>query len=488
MNEDTLEQQLYDDEAETFRNQLATVTDDGKRKWVYPKKPSGRFHKARIFVSAVLLLVLLLTPFIKVNNHPFMLFDFLNRKFILFGVLFGPHDFHLLVIAMISMVVFVILFTAVFGRIFCGWACPQTVFMEMVFRKIEYWIEGDAKDQRKLKAAPWTASKFFKKLTKQVIYFSIAFVISNIFLSYIIGMDELIKIITDPPSEHLQGLFAITVFSAVFYFVFSNFREQACTIVCPYGRLQGVLLDRDSIVIAYDNKRGEPRQRYKRDEGWENRGDCIECYQCVEVCPTGIDIRNGIQLECVNCTACIDACDDIMDKIKRPRGLIRYASLNSIEKPDRSGSDGKSKWRFTPRAIGYSTLLTILVTVLFILLLNRSEFSVTVLRTAGLLYQEQPNNMVSNLYDLNIVNKTFDKIPVALKLQGIDGELKLIGNDIVMEPQGNIDAKFLVLLPKNELTKMSTPIEIDIYSGDKLIKKVSTSFLAPLKKKKEPEN
>ncbi len=475
MNEDILEQQLYDEESETFRNQLATVTDEGKRKWVYPKKPSGRFHKARIFVSAFLLLILVFTPFLKIDGHPFMLFDFLNRKFILFGVLFGPHDFHLLVIAMISIVVFVILFTAVFGRIFCGWACPQTIFMEMVFRKIEYWIEGDARDQHKLNSAPWTINKSFKKFAKQIIFFGIAFFISNIFLSYIIGIDALVKIVTDPPSEHLQGLFAITVFSGIFYFVFSNFREQACTIVCPYGRLQGVLLDRDSIVIAYDNVRGEPRKRFKRDEGWENRGDCIECYQCVEVCPTGIDIRNGIQLECVNCTACIDACDDIMDKIKRPRGLIRYASINSIEK--------KTKWKFTPRAIGYSALLAVLVSVLVILMLNRSEFSVTVLRTAGLLYQEQPNNMVSNLYDLNIVNKTFDKIPINLKLEGLEGELKLVGNDLVIEPQGNIDAKFLILLPKNELTKMSTPINLGVYSGDKLIERVTTSFLAPMKKK-----
>ena len=357
--------------------------------------------------------------------------------------------------------------------------------MEMVFRKIEYWIEGDSKDQRKLKSAPWAVNKFFKKFTKQVVFFAIAFFISNIFLSYIIGIDELIKIITDPPSEHLQGLFAITVFSGIFYFVFSNFREQACTIVCPYGRLQGVLLDKDSIVIAYDNVRGEPRRRYKKEEGWENRGDCIECYQCVEVCPTGIDIRNGIQLECVNCTACIDACDDIMDKIKRPRGLVRYASLNSIQNSIRYGSDGKAKWKLTPRAIGYSALLTVLVTVLVILLANRTDFSVTVLRTAGLLFQVQPNGMVINLYDLNMVNKTFNDIAVTLKLENIDGELKLVGNEIVMKPQGNIDSKFLILLPKNELSKMSTPIDIGIYHGDKLIKKVTTSFLAPMKKKDE---
>jgi cytochrome c oxidase accessory protein FixG len=479
MKDEKLDQQLYDEESQTFRNQLATVTDEGKRKWIYPKKPSGRFHSTRIFVSAFLLAILIIIPFIKVNGHPFILFDFLSRKFILFGVLFGPHDFHLFVIAMIATVVFVILFTAVFGRIFCGWACPQTIFMEMVFRKIEYWLEGDGKDQRKLKAAPWTGGKIIKKLIKHTIFFAIAFFISNIFLSYIIGMDELFNIITDPPSEHLQGLFAISIFSGIFYFIFSYFREQVCTIVCPYGRLQGVLLDRDSIVIAYDNVRGEPRSKFKKDEGWDNRGDCIECYQCVEVCPTGIDIRNGIQLECVNCTACIDACDNIMDRIERPKGLIRYASLNSIEK--------KAKWRFTPRAIGYSVLLTSLTTVLVVLLLNRTNFSITVLRTPGLLFQEQPNDMVSNIYDLNIVNKTFDEIPISLKLENIEGELKLVGTDIVMEPQGNLDTKFLILLNKNELKKMNTPLEIGVYDETELIKKISTSFLAPLKKKEKSE-
>src|SRR4030066_798824 len=317
---------------ESFRDHIATITDEGKRKWIYPKKPSGKFYNARTIVSIFLILFLMIAPFIKVNGHPLLLLDILNRNFILFPIPFGPHDFHLFALAIIALAVFIILFTVIFGRVFCGWACPQTIFMEMVFRKIEYWIEGDSKDQRKLKSAPWTGIKFFKKFTKQIIFFGIAFIISNIFLSYIIGIDELIKIITDPPSEHLQGLFAITVFSGIFYFVFSNFREQACTIVCPYGRLQGVLLDRDSIVIAYDNVRGEPRRKFKKDEGWDNRGDCIGGYQCMEVCPTGIDIRNGIQLECVNCTACIDACDDIMDKVNRPRGLIRYASQNSIEK------------------------------------------------------------------------------------------------------------------------------------------------------------
>lgn len=464
---------------QTFRDEIATVTEQGKRKWIFPKKPSGRFYNARNIVSIILLIILFVTPFIKFNGHPFVQFDFLGRKFILFGVLFGPHDFHLFVIAIITLAVFIILFTAVYGRVFCGWACPQTIFMEMVFRKIEYWIEGDAKDQRKLKAAPWTGEKIFKKTLKHAIFFGLSFIISNFFLAYIIGMDELISIVTDPPSEHISGLIAITAFSGVFYFIFSYFREQVCTLVCPYGRLQGVLLDKDSIVIAYDNVRGEPRGKLKKNIT-ANYGDCIDCFQCVEVCPTGIDIRNGVQLECVNCTACIDACDNIMDKIKKPRGLIRYASLNSIEQ--------KTKSKFTRRAIGYSLLLAALLTVLIYLLSTRTDFSFNVLRTPGLLFQEQPDNKISNIYDLNIVNKTFDEVPIDIKLENINGELKLVGNKIVLQPQGIVDAKFLVLLPNSTIDKMNTPLEIGFYKDDLLIKKVKTSFLAPLKRKDKNEN
>ncbi len=467
MNIDTI-----NEEHQEFRNQLATVTKEGKRKWVFPKKPSGRFHNARIFVSIILLAFLIIVPFIKVKGHPFMLFDFPNRSFILFSIPFGPHDFIIFALAMITLVVFIILFTVIFGRIFCGWACPQTVFMEMVFRKIEYWIEGDAREQIKLKTAPWTFKKLFKKGLKHLIFFGIAFFISNIFLSYIISMDKLIDIITDPPSKHLGGLFAITVFSGVFYFVFSYFREQVCTIVCPYGRLQGVLLDQDSIVIAYDYKRGEPRGKLKKGEDFSNRGDCIDCHLCVDVCPTGIDIRNGIQLECVNCTACIDACDSIMDKINRPRGLVRYASLKNIE--------NKEKFKFTSRMVLYSIILVILINILTVLLVNRSDYVITVLRTRGTLFQEQPDGKISNLYDLNIVNKTFDPANISMKINNIDGEIKLIGGNLNFQPQEIKEMKFMLSVNKESITKMNTPVKLDFFDGDKLIKSITTTFLGPV--------
>ena len=469
-----MEPEIIEEEKQEFRDHLATVTKEGKRKWIFPKKPSGRFYNARTIVSIFLLAFLVAAPFIKVNGHQFLLLDFPNRHFILFGVPFGPHDFHLFVLAMISLIVFIVLFTAIFGRIFCGWACHQTIFMEMVFRKIEYWIEGDANEQRKLKAAPWTSDKIFKKTLKHIIFFGISFFISNIFLSYIISMDKLIKIVTDPPSQHLSGLFAITVFSGVFYFVFSYFREQVCTLVCPYGRLQGVLLDQDSIVIAYDYKRGEPRSKLKKGDDFSNRGDCIDCHLCVDVCPTGIDIRNGIQLECVNCTACIDACDNVMDKIKRPRGLIRYASLRNIE--------NKAKFKFTPRMMLYSTILVILVSVLTYLMANRTDFNVNILRTPGMLFQQQPDGTISNLYDLNLVNKTFNPVQMQIKLLNPKGELKIIGSDLKLDPQQIVEAKFMILLPKESIKKMNTPVEIGIYDGNKLIKKIKTSFLGPVEK------
>ena len=366
--------------SESFRDSLATVNEKGKRNWIYPKKPSGKLYNARTYLSWLLLLVLFLTPFIKINGHPFLLFNVLKRNFILFGIPFGPHDFHIFVLAMITIIVFIILFTVVFGRLFCGWVCPQTIFMEMVFRKIEYWIEGSAKEQILLHQQKWNLNKSVKKLSKYSIFYAISFLISNIFLAYIIGIDELIKIITDPPSQHINGLIGIIAFSGVFYWVFASFREQVCTMVCPYGRLQGVLLDRDSIVITYDDKRGEPRGKIKKNEDQSDKGDCVDCHLCVDVCPTGIDIRNGIQLECVNCTACIDVCNDVMVKINKPKGLIRYDSINGVEK--------NQGFKFTARMKSYSVLLILLLSVLGYLIASRTDYSINILRTPGLMFQK----------------------------------------------------------------------------------------------------
>ncbi|NND63713.1 MAG: cytochrome c oxidase accessory protein CcoG, partial [Flavobacteriaceae bacterium] len=301
---------MKNEEKEKFRDSIATVDSEGKRAWLYPKKPSGRFYEYRKVVSYVLLAFLFAAPFIHVNGNQFIMLNVLERRFNIFGFPFWPQDFHLFVIMMIIGVVFVIFFTVAFGRLFCGWVCPQTIFMEMVFRRIEYWIDGDRGKQIRLDKMPWNAEKIKKRILKWTIFFIISFLIANVFLAYLIGSERLIRYVIDGPFQHVSTLISLLIFTGVFYFVFAWFREQVCIIACPYGRLQGVLLDNKSIVVAYDHKRGENeagRAKFRKNEDRPStgKGDCIDCFQCVHVCPTGIDIRNGTQLECVNCTACI---------------------------------------------------------------------------------------------------------------------------------------------------------------------------------------
>lgn len=458
--------------SETFRDTMGIVTEEGKRRWIYPKQPKGRYYFWRTILSSILLVILFGTPFIKSNGQPFMLFDVVNQKFILFGMPFGPNDFYLPGLAMITAIVFIFLFTAVYGRLFCGWVCPQTVFMEMVFRKIDYWVEGDHRKQKQLNTGRWTSEKIVKKCTKYLIYFVISFLVSNMLLSWIIGVDALNKIVTEPIHEHFAGFTSMMVFTGVFYWIFIWFREQACILVCPYGRLQGVLLDANSIVIAYDNVRGEQRGKIRKKQ-IRTEGDCIDCNECVVVCPTGIDIRNGTQLECVNCTACIDACDYVMDKIGKPRGLIRYDSLNGIKE--------KTKKIFTPRVIGYSIVQVILVGLLTFFVLTRSNIDVTILRTPGMFFQEQPDGRVSNLYDVKMLNKTFDNQKLTFKLLSPNGTIMMLGGDITVLPQTVEQGKFFVFLEQSEIQKLSTPLTIGVFSEGKMIHQIHTTFLGPVK-------
>ncbi|MEW6651835.1 MAG: cytochrome c oxidase accessory protein CcoG [Bacteroidota bacterium] len=458
---------------EAFRDSLATVTSEGKRKWIFPKKPSGRFHTVRSILSIFLLIFLFGAPFVKIGGHPLLLLNVVDRHFIIFGVPFGPHDLYLFALIMIAFIVSVFLFTVVYGRLFCGWVCPQTVFMEMVYRKIEYWIEGDWQKQKALKSTAWNGEKIFKKTSKQIIFFAISFLIANTFLSYIIGVDKLYIFIADGPGKHFGTFLAVAIFSGLFYLVFSRFREQACTLVCPYGRLQGVLLDQNSVVIHYDYKRGEPRGKLNKDEP-SSIGDCIDCHQCVDVCPTGIDIRNGTQLECINCTACIDVCDSVMTKISKPNGLIRYASKTQIE----TGIQPL----FTPRAIGYTVVLFLLIALITVLLIKRTQVELSVLRTPGMLFQEQPGEKLSNIYDLKLVNKTFNNFRVRLELENINGEIKIIGRELSLEPQGVTEAKFLVILPKADIKLLKTPIKIAVKSGSETLDVINTAFLGKVTK------
>lgn len=465
-------------ENEKFRDSIGTINEEGKRSWVYPKKPKGRFYKYRSYVSYVLLAILLLSPFIKVRGNQFLLFNVFERKFSIFGFPFWPQDFHLVVMSLIIAVVFITLFTVVFGRIFCGWICPQTIFLEMVFRKIEYLIEGDRNKQIRLDKQPWNAEKIKKRVTKWFVFFIVSFIIANVFLAYLIGSDELLQYISEGPFEHIRTLISLLIFTGVFYFVFAWFREQVCVIACPYGRLQGVLLDNQSVVVAYDYKRGEGKAgrgkiRKTEDRVAVGKGDCIDCKQCVHVCPTGIDIRNGTQLECVNCTACIDECDTIMTKVGYPTGLIRYASIDNIEK--------KAPFTFTPKMKGYVAVLTILIGVLIGMLFLRNDVQARVLRLPGQLYQHKENGIISNAYSYKIINKTVDEIEnVSYKLLSHKGKIETVTRQNFSVPkQGFAEGSLFIELHKSQLKKDKVEVEIGVFSGEKLIEKTTTNFLGP---------
>lgn len=464
----------YDEE---FRDTIATVDAAGKRIWVYPKKPSGPHHHWRIVVTIILLSLFFSGPFIQLNGKPLMLFNIFERKFILLGQAFWPQDFFLLALTLITFFVFTILFTVVFGRIWCGWACPQTLFMEMVFRKIEYWIEGDANAQRRLNKEPWGPEKLMKKGSKQFIFVIISLLIAHITMAYLIGIEQVKEIITQSPADHLSGFIGLLAFTGIFYGVFAYFREQACIVVCPYGRLQGVLLVKESIVVAYDWLRGEPRTKLKKGQTAieQKQGDCIDCKLCVHVCPTGIDIRNGTQLECVNCTACIDACDDVMLKIHKPKGLIRYSSYTAI-------NEGKQKI-LTVRVAGYAVVLTLLVSLLSYFIFTRTDIETTVLKTPGTLYTKTDDGLITNLYTFEFVNKTFEDISLEVKVESpASASLMKIGDPMILVPkEGILKNVFMVKLPEQEVTSMRMIVELGIYQKGKRIETAKAKFIGPMK-------
>ena len=460
---------------DTFRDALATVQDDGKRNWVYPKKVKGYFYKYRTYFSWLLLTILFAGPFIKVDGRPWLLFNIFERKFIIFGAVFWPQDTYLLIFLLLIFFVFIILFTVAFGRVWCGWACPQTLFMEMVFRKIEYLIEGDANQQRALNAQPWTPEKITKKTIKITIFALISLMIGHLVMAYLIGVDQVVEIVSSPPTAHMTGFIGLIAFSGIFMFVFTWFREQACLVVCPYGRLQGVMLDNNSINVMYDYIRGEPRAPIRKiAEENADKGDCVDCSLCVQVCPTGIDIRNGIQMECVNCTACIDACDEVMLKVDRPAGLIRYASENSIK-------EGFQKL-FTSKVKIYSVILSLLVAAFVTLLATRNDISATVTRFPGMTYQEREDGMVTNLYQITLINKTYDPQEVSLKSLAEGMTVEIVGEQLwVLEPQSKFEGRFFLVRKQGEVTVNQEKVELSLLHLGEEIDHIKTNFTAPVK-------
>ena len=459
-------------ENDDYRNHLYNQAQDGRRLWIYPGRIIGSLYRARTYFSYLLLILLFGLPWVEISGQPVFMFNVMERTFIFWTVPFYPQDFHLVALGLVCFLIFISLFTVLFGRVWCGWACPQTIFMEMLFRKIEYWIEGDDKAQRKLDEGPWNQEKVLKKSIKHVLFLVLAFAISNTFLMYIIGKKEWLKLVTEPPMNHLLGFMAIWIFTMVFYFVFARFREIVCMVVCPYGRLQGVLLDNNSIVVQYDHKRGDPRGKNTKGDPSNKQGDCIDCHWCVRVCPTGIDIRNGSnQLECIGCTKCIDACDEVMEKINKPKNLIRYDSLNGVN----SGTHLK----FTTRTAAYSFLLFGILAVFGYLMVTRKNYETTLLRMPGMTYQyNEKTKSVSNLYQIEILNKSKGKqhykITVAPPMT-----LIWVGKGISMIENGKM-AKgefFIKGIVGQQPRREKLPIMVTDTKGDTEI--IKTSFIQP---------
>jgi cytochrome c oxidase accessory protein FixG len=456
-----------------FLGSISTVDESGKRVWLYPRNAVGKLTRYRTVVAWILIGLMVAAPFIEVNGSPLLLFNVFERKFILFGKIFWPQDFQIFLLIMMAGMVFIGLFTVVYGRVFCGWVCPQTIFMESVFRKIEYWIEGDYKVRHALDKGPLNAKKVFKKTLKHIVFLLISYVIANIFLSYIIGVKEVMTIWSNPMAKP-SALISFVVFTLIFYWVFARFREQVCTTVCPYGRLQGVLQDKNTLMVIYDYMRGEKRAfwRAKENRVEARKGDCIDCGHCVTVCPMGIDIRNGTQLECTNCTACMDACDYIMRKTGQPEGLIRIDS--------ESGVAEKKAFKFSFRIVGYSAVLFVLMAIIVALLAFRTDVQTTILRTPGVSYQILPDDKVSNLYNIKLINKTSHEITVDIKLLDIPGQVDLVGKSLIVPSQGKAETVAFIILEKSEIQQLKTKLSLGVFSNDQKLETIKTTFIGPL--------
>lgn len=462
---------------EKKKTQLTTQDDTGKRLTVYPAVVKGFWYKRRAIFQWILLFVFLVIPWLEWGGNPLLQFNIPERRFFIFGLNLWAHDAPLIffVLGIAAFGLFIV--TAIFGRVWCGWACPQTVFIERVFRQIEIWTEGNHLKRRKLNQSGMSKEKIIRKSIKWVLYLGFAWVISNCFLAYFTGKDQLFEMMSHSPYENPTSFAIMAFFFGGVLFDFVWFREQFCTLVCPYGRFQSVLMDTNSLLVAYDQKRGEPRGKLKKNDPAANeKGDCIDCNKCVTVCPTGIDIRNGTQMECIACTACIDACDDVMEKIKKPKGLISYTSEGILE--------GQPHKILNARSISYSLIIVAMVLGLVFSLATKEEMQIQKLRHSSLPYQILKTNSGSsylqNIVKLRIHNQSEKDFNIEFDLKNKSTDIKLI-NPIPVYPakqKHSFEISLIIQTFSNKFTGKDI-ILIATDKENKFEKEISVRLLGP---------
>ncbi|MFZ5446975.1 MAG: cytochrome c oxidase accessory protein CcoG [Myxococcota bacterium] len=442
----------------TASNILGSMNKDGSRKVIHPADVKGFWTRWRRVVFGLLIAVYVAGPLIPVGGHPMIQLDVEHRRFFLFGTTFNSQDFWMVLLLVLSFVFGLLAFTAWRGRVWCGWACPQTVFLEGVYRPIERFFDGPREARIRLASEPMSVKKFARRLGKYTAFLLVSVAIAHTATALFVSPKELWLMIQEGPAAHLEAFTLTTGFTLILTFNFTWFREQFCVVLCPYGRLQSVLHDRDSVTVAYREARGEPRGKLQKGPDAPKVGDCIDCKRCVNVCPTGIDIRDGLQMECLACTQCIDACDEVMDKINRPRGLIAFASQSELANANPRGF-------LRPRVLVYVGLMSIALVTLAISLGTRTPFEANIFRPRGALPFMVDGDVVRNPFELHVFNKRPDATKFKIELVGAPPDAQIVIGTPEFELASLTDAHVpvSVSIPRKSLGK---PVDLKVLITD----------------------